>query len=257
MEKPKRRKFRQETMIHSYIHRPLSMEIIRVIWNTNISPNNITIFRVILNIASLILFTQGTLQGFVLGFIFFQIHEILDHVDGMYARLKKQTSKMGAYMEYLFDILCSSPQGLLGFSIAYGAFTMTNDFIYIWLFITIAIGNSLYISYISVFENEKIYNKESLRNIKHEDEEYIQIFGVGLSQGIKNSIYTAMIWKNEFLLWGALTFVYLKETYSIDTILIALLIHSFFFNISWARKAIVGYKKAKKLDLQKKQTTFE
>ena len=59
-EKPPRRKFRQETVIHSYIVRPLAFEIIRLIWNTSITPNQITIFRVVLNILAVICFFMAT-----------------------------------------------------------------------------------------------------------------------------------------------------------------------------------------------------
>jgi phosphatidylglycerophosphate synthase len=246
--KPERKKFRQEDVIASYIHRPLGLEIVRLLWNTNITANQITGFRVILNIISLLLFAQGTLFGFVSGFVFFQIHEILDTVDGMYSRLKNQTSKMGAYMEYLFDDMFSSSYGLFGLSIAYGAYNMTNDFIYIWIFISITIGHSLSSVYLITFESEKICKNGTLHNINHDVEEFPAIFGVGLKKGFKNFVFTAMRWKNEFLLWGALGYIYFQEHFGVDTILIALLIHSLFFNASWLKRAIVGYKKAKELD---------
>ena len=247
-EKPKRRKFRQEDVIASYIHRPLGLEIVRLLWNTNITANQITLFRMLLNVISLIMFAQGTLFGFVSGFIFFQIHEVLDTVDGMFSRLKGQTSKMGAYMEYLFDDLFSSSYGLFGFSIAYGAYIMSGDFIYIWLFISIAIAFSLDSIYLITFESEKICKNGTLHNIDHDSEEFPAIFGVGLKKGLVNFIFTAMRWKNEFLLWGALGYVYFKETFGIDTILYALFIHALFFNASWIKRALVGYKKAKALD---------
>jgi len=248
MRKPERRKFRQETVIHSYIHRPLSIEIIRLLWNTNITANQITLFRVVLNIISLILFIQGTLWGFIGGFVFFQIHEILDHVDGMYSRLKNQTSKIGAYMEYLFDDMFSTSYGLFGLAIAYGAYNLTGNYIYIWLFISIAIAHSLYSVYLVKFKNEQICEQESLHNIDHDSEPFPAILGVGVTQGIKNLIFTAMVWKNEFLLWGALGFIYFKEHFGIDTILLALIIHSIYFNITWIKIALFGYRKARILD---------
>jgi len=248
IEKPKRKKFRQEDVICSYIHRPLALEIVRLLWNTKVTANQITIFRVILNIISLIFFAQGTLFGFVSGFIFFQIHEVLDTVDGMYSRYKNQTSKIGAYMEYLFDDMFSSPYGLFGLSIAYGAFSMTGNYVYIWLFIAITIGHSLSMVYLITFESEKICKKGTLHNIEHDSEPYYAVFGVGLKEGLKSLILTAVAWKNEFLLWGALGFVYFKESYGIDTIIIALIIHFLILNASWVKRALVGYKKAKELD---------
>jgi len=248
MKKPERRQFRQETVIHSYIHRPLSMEIIRLLWNTKITANQITLFRVVLNILALIFFMQGTLWGFVSGFVLFQIHEILDHVDGMYSRLKQQTSKIGAYMEYLFDDMFSTSYGLFGLSIAYGAYRFTGDLVYIWLFIAITVAHSLSTVYLMTFKKEAICQKESLHNIDHDSEVFPAILGVGFKKGIQNLIYTAVVWKNEFLLWGALGFIYFKEHFGVDTILIALILHFLFFNLLWIKTAIYGFKKAQALD---------
>jgi len=247
-KKPERKKFRQEDIISSYIHRPLGLEIVRLLWNTNITANQITIFRVILNIISLILFAQGTLAGFISGFIFFQIHEILDTVDGMYSRLKEQTSKFGAFMEYFFDDLFSTSYGLFGLSIAYGAYNYSNNLIYIWLFISITIGHSLSSVYLQTFESEKICKNGTLHNIDHDSEEFFAILGVGLKKSLTNIVYTAMRWKNEFLLWGTLFYIYCKEHFGIDSIFWALIIHSLLLNASWIRRAITGYKKAKILD---------
>ncbi len=247
-ERPKRQKFKQEDVIASYIHRPLALEIVRFLWNTNITANQITLFRAVLNVISLIFFAQGVLWGFILGFIFFQIHEVLDTVDGMYSRYKNQTSKMGAFMEYLFDDLFSSSAGLFGLSIAYGAYVMSGNLIYIWLFIAITIGHSLNYVYLVTFESEKICKNGSLHNIDHDGEELPHIFGVGFKKGFKNFIYTAYRWRNEFLLWGALGYVYFQNHLGIDTIAIALFIHLVLENAAWFKRALAGYKKAKELD---------
>ena len=60
MQKPKRRKFRQETVIHSYIVRPLAQEFVMAIWNTNITPNQVTLFRSIIAVFYLLLFMYGS-----------------------------------------------------------------------------------------------------------------------------------------------------------------------------------------------------
>ena len=247
-EKPKRKKFRQEDVIASYIHRPLGLEIVRLLWNTNITANQITLFRMILNVVSLVFFAQGSVFGFVSGFIIFQIQEVLDTVDGMYSRYKNQTSKIGAYMEYLFDELFSTSYGLFGLCIAYGAYSASNDFIYIWLFISIAIANSMNLAFLTLFEVEKVCKNGDLHNIEHDKEEFPAIFGVGFKKGLRNLVFTSMKWKNEFLLWGALFYLYLKENYGFDTLVYAFLIHSILINALWIKRAIVGYKKAIKMD---------
>ena len=251
MEKPKRRKFRQETVIHSYIHRPLSLEIIRLIWNTNITANQITIFRIIFNLVALISFSQGTFIGFIVGFTSFQINEILDHVDGMYSRLKNQTSKIGAFLEVIFDDLFAGSQGLLGLSIAYGAYIYTNELIYIWIYISLPVAHGLYMVYLINFETYKICKTKEFHNIDHDSEIYMQIVGVPFKLGFKNLLMTVVTWKNEVLVWGAL-FYTIGLTYNIDLILLALIFHSIVYNAMWIKKIIVGYRKAIQLDKENK-----
>jgi phosphatidylglycerophosphate synthase len=250
MEKPKRKKFRQETVIHSYIHRPISLEIIRLIWYTNITANQITIFRVFFNIIALIFFSQGTVSGVIIGFIAFQINEILDHVDGMYSRLKKQTSKFGAFLEVTFDDLFAGSQGLLGLSIAYGAYNYSNNLIYIWIFLSISIAHGLSMVYLTNFETYKICKNKDFHNIDHDTEKYLQIINVPLKVMIKNFISTVVTWRNEMLVWGAL-FYFIGLGYNIDLILISLLFHSAIYNAMWIKKVVLAYKKAKQLDLKK------
>lgn len=247
MKKPKRKKFRQETVIHSYIHRPLSLEIVRLLWNTNITANQITLFRVFFIMISLLYFTQGTMSGFIIGFVLFQINEILDHVDGMYSRYKKQSSKIGAFMEYTFDDLFAGSQGLLGFSIALGAYNATNNLIYIWLFISMTIGYGLSLVYIITFEKDKLCKDESFKNIAHDEEEYKQIIGIPLKKSCKNIIFTIYIWRNEVLVWGAL-FYFIGLDYGIDLILIALVFHSIIYNLQWIKKVFIAFEKAKNMD---------
>lgn len=247
MKKPERTKFRQETVIHSYIHRPISIEIIRLIWNTNITANQITSFRMIFNISALVAFAQGTVLGFILGFIAFQINEILDHVDGMYSRLKNQTSKFGAFCEVAYDNIFAGSQGLLGLSVAYGACKATGNFVYIWIFISMAIGYGLYRVFQIEFERDEICRKDSFHNIDHDSEEYRQLLGVPLRTSLKNAAYTIAVWRNEVLVWGAL-FFFAGLKYKIDLICIALLFHSLVYQFQWIKIVWVAYQKALKLD---------
>lgn len=251
LSKPERKKFRQETVIHSYIHRPISMEIIRLIWNTNISANQITIFRSLFNIAALISFTFGTQTGFIVGFISFQINEILDHVDGMYSRLKNQTSKVGAFLEVILDFLFAGSQGLLGLSIAWGAYNATDNLIYIWIFLSMAIGHGLSLVYLINFEVEKLSKNDSFHNINHDTEAYKPILGVPFKVSITNCFFTIVKWKNEVLVWGGLLF-FIGMDYEVDFILIALIFHSLIYQAQWIRRVFFAYNLAKKIDLNNK-----
>ncbi|EJP74461.1 MULTISPECIES: CDP-alcohol phosphatidyltransferase family protein [Campylobacter] len=205
MQKPKRRKFRQETVIHSYIVRPLAQEFVMAIWNTNITPNQVTLFRSIIAVFYLLLFMYGSAISFIVAIVLFEIAEILDHADGMLARLKNQCSKLGQYYEYITDELFAAEYGPLGFSVAYGAFVFSSDVIFIYL------SMACIMLYYFVEYFRKIANSvdkkmgggtKVVTTVEHDHEDMLRIIGVPLKQGIVNLIKTIYIWRNQLLFLG-------------------------------------------------------
>lgn len=199
-KKPERRKFRQETVIHSFITRPLSLEICRIIWNTPITPNQITIFRAILNLLSLVLFSSGDLMLSIIGFMVFHVHELLDSVDGMYARLKNLTSKKGIFLENVLDNLLSTTSSFLGLSLVVGSLVNSTYFLAISFFIFIFID----------LLNVSVTNSISKLLIKEKNCENISYIFIFENKKINffNLAKTIYIWKNELLLICYLSDIY-------------------------------------------------
>ncbi|MGF1894647.1 CDP-alcohol phosphatidyltransferase family protein, partial [Vibrio campbellii] len=200
MEKPIRKKFRQETVIHSFIVRPLAQEIVLLLWNTNITANQITFFRVILNAIALIMFAYGSAISVCLGVILFQCHEVIDHADGEYARAKKQSSRVGQYYETVFDNLLSSSFGLFGLSIAIGAFNYSGNALYLVFFLLTAITASMY--FVLYGEISKSLESSSFAAVEHDKEEMLALWGVPLKVAVKNLFRTVIKWHNQLLLFG-------------------------------------------------------
>ena len=203
MEKPPRRKFRQETVIHSYITRPLSLEIIRLIWNTPITPNHITIFRLLLNIIAIYLFLKANFFNILIGFILFQVNELLDSVDGMLARLKNIKSGFGVWMEQVFDSILSDGTGFFGFVLTYSAYKITGNINYfIFLFFAV-LFSKLFLTYIKAFNLSK--NEDNIH--KKYGDDYLPIIGCGFLRCIRNLYITMLTWQNQFQLFGLLLLI--------------------------------------------------
>ena len=255
-KKPARRKFRQETVIHSYIVRPLAFEIIRLLWNTSITPNQITLFRVILNILAVYFFFLAENLFFIWGFILFQAHEIIDHADGLYARMKGLTSKMGVFLEHFFDAIFSANYNLLGLAIAYSAYTINSSNIYLFMFIILMIANNLTQHYKKQFkgegpaifdvENKNEGQREGMINLDHEKEQLLSILDQPFKTAVKNIFITCYIWQNQFMLWGALLYFPLEGT--LDTIFIGLLICLILNLLAVSYWAYFGFTEAIRID---------
>lgn len=245
-DKPQRRKFRQETVIHSYIVRPLAFEIVRLVYNTTITANHLTIFRIILNIGSLFFVASGSLTGFTVGFILFQLHEIIDHADGMLARMKMMTSKLGTFLESFFDSIFSSAQFAMGAAYAYAGYHLTGRISYLCLFVASSIGYGLTLQYKDVFFPDT--KKIPLQNRDHDKEKLLSIIGVPFRISIKNSFITIFTWQNQLLLWAGLFYFPIRKLFGFDILLVAFAILAGLNQVPWMKLGYDAFKKARYLD---------
>lgn len=243
MKKPTRKKFRQETVIHSYIVRPLAQEIVLLLWNTNVTANQITFFRVFLNVLALVMFAYGSVYSVCIGFILFQCHEVIDHADGEYARAKQQCSRVGQYYETIFDNFFSSSFGLFGLSVAYGAYVYSGNVIYISLFIFTAISAGLY--FILYGELAKSSDNAAFTAADHHNEEMLRLWGVNPIKAFKNLLWTIVKWHNQLLLWGLAVLYLLDFEWLLLTGSIAISLLYFSYLAKCVRN---GYQVAKELD---------
>ncbi len=229
-----RRKFHQETFFHSYLVRPLAQEVVALVWNTPITPNQMTIFRILLNISSLYCVVRGQ---FLWAFLLFQTHEIIDHADGMLARMKNIKSDFGATMEVTSDMLFSAAFGFLGFSYAWSGYRLESNHIYFVFYGLIAMSYC-YGSYFRRF----ITKNEGVIHANHDVEDYIPLWDKTLGQTFRNWGKTAFTWQNQFFLWGGLLYYYVKP-YGYNTLMIAFVIVLLLLLLYWILPLIQIYKK--------------
>lgn len=97
-------KHRPGGLVAKYINRPFSMRISRILVNfSSITPNFVTIFAsVIALVAVAMLFQPGWFWA-VMAAIIIHINSILDDVDGEIARMRKQESSLGAWLDSISD----------------------------------------------------------------------------------------------------------------------------------------------------------
>lgn len=89
--------------IERYFTRPLASLIVRVLYNTSVTPNQITIASFLLGICSAIAYCGGAHKYFILGGFLAQTSSILDCSDGMLARAKNLQSRFGAFLDLYLD----------------------------------------------------------------------------------------------------------------------------------------------------------
>jgi len=91
--------------IDKYFNRPIASVIVRAVFRTGVTPNQLTYAAFVLGLAAAYLFSRGTAAGFLAAGILVQLSSILDNADGMLARARDQMTEFGAQLDIFLDRL--------------------------------------------------------------------------------------------------------------------------------------------------------
>jgi hypothetical protein len=151
-----------EEILDLIIFRPISFVLVKLIYNTNITPNQISIVALMFGIATGILYGQATHFYFIMGAASFFICNTLDCMDGQLARLKKNGTKIGRVIDGFIDYI-TSVSVFLGLGVAMTI--ITGDATYSWILTIIAgISKALQNMFFDNYRNmylEHVYGKAS------------------------------------------------------------------------------------------------
>ncbi len=163
-----------EELLDIFFYRPMSFLFVKLIYSTNITPNQISIVSMLFGILTGVMFGFGTYQFFIFGAVALLISNVLDCADGQLARLKKNGTGIGRIIDGFIDYITglSIYVGIgIGLSIA------TGNYIYVWG-IT-AIGGFSRVLQNMMFDNYRnmylanVYDKAS--DLDKEIEEYTRL----------------------------------------------------------------------------------
>jgi hypothetical protein len=94
-----------EEVIDLIFYRPIAFLLIKIIYNTGISPDHLTLGAIIMGISSGFLYAFGLPQTSTAGAIFFILFIIFDCSDGQLARLKKNGTEIGRLLDGIADYI--------------------------------------------------------------------------------------------------------------------------------------------------------
>ena len=90
-----------------FFYRPLAFLLVKIIYRTNITPNQITYTSILAGIVAGCFYAQGTPYYFSVGALFFALYNIIDCSDGMLARLKKNGTHAGRIVDGFADYIAT------------------------------------------------------------------------------------------------------------------------------------------------------
>jgi len=91
--------------INRYLNRPLASLIVRAVYRTKVTPNQLTYLSFVIGLAGAYFFFRGKQAFFAVGGILAQLSSIVDCADGMLARVRHEMSEFGAYLDLILDRL--------------------------------------------------------------------------------------------------------------------------------------------------------
>ncbi len=89
--------------INRYVNRPLASPLVRLLFRTRATPNQVTVAAFVLSLAGAGFFFLGKPWSFLAGGILAQLSSIVDCADGMLARARGQSSEFGGTLDLVLD----------------------------------------------------------------------------------------------------------------------------------------------------------
>jgi hypothetical protein len=96
-----------EEVFDLFIYRPLAFLLVRVVYKTSITPNNITFIAILMGITAGCFYSLGQPVNFKIGALFYLAFNILDCSDGQLARLKKNGNHIGRLIDGIGDYIAT------------------------------------------------------------------------------------------------------------------------------------------------------
>jgi hypothetical protein len=98
-----------EEILDLYLYRPLAFALVKAVYRTNITPNQLTLFSMFIGILGGISFGFGHRSAVILGAVLYGVCIVFDCADGQLARLKKNGTRLGRILDGMIDyVVCLS-----------------------------------------------------------------------------------------------------------------------------------------------------
>ena len=132
------KKIEVEESFDLYFYRPLAFLLVKAIYSTNITPNQLTVISMIFGVLGGICYSFGTHKVFMFGAVLYLLYNVVDCSDGQLARLKKNGTTIGRILDGVADYVVSVA---LYFGIGFGYANNSSNPFLMWL-LTAAAGIS-------------------------------------------------------------------------------------------------------------------
>lgn len=181
-----------EEILDLIIFRPPAFLLVKLIYQTSITPNQITWVSLFFGVFGAFLITFGTATAFTLAAICFIIYNILDCSDGQLARLQNSGTLTGRIVDGFADYIVAITSYL---AIGVGYASNTNDPFFYWTLTALAgFSNALHSFALDYYRNQFLDYALDRKSILGEDLEQFETEYNRLITAKKWSLDRLLIW---------------------------------------------------------------
>jgi hypothetical protein len=94
-----------DELINIYLLRPIAGLIVRFLYQTPVTPNQVTIASIIAGLISALFYLKGTSNAFAAAGLFIILKDLLDSTDGQLARVRRQYTRIGRFLDSIGDFV--------------------------------------------------------------------------------------------------------------------------------------------------------
>jgi hypothetical protein len=121
-----------------YFYRPLAFLLVKGIYNTNITPNQLTVISMVFGVLGGFSYSFGNHNAYMVGAVLYLLYNVVDCSDGQLARMKKNGTTVGRILDGVADYVVSIA---LYLGIGFGFASNSSNPLLMWV-ITAAAGLS-------------------------------------------------------------------------------------------------------------------
>ncbi len=136
--------FHADELINIYLLRPIAAMVVWVLYPTRVTPNEVTMFAILLGIAAAAAYTLNTPAAIFIGGILVTAKDVFDDADGQLARAKGLYSRRGRFLDSIGDFVVDL---LLFSAITFAVYQSYPDAATICLGVLSFLGITLRVSY--------------------------------------------------------------------------------------------------------------
>jgi phosphatidylglycerophosphate synthase len=94
-----------DELINTYLLRPIAGFIVRILYSTRVTPNQVTVASTVAGLVAAGFYLQNEAGFTAMAGIFVTLKDILDSADGQLARAKQQYSRIGRFLDSIGDFV--------------------------------------------------------------------------------------------------------------------------------------------------------